>query len=216
MVKQERAARTRQALIRAAAEVFAEQGFARASISTISRRAGVSNGALHFHFESKGALAEAVQQEAAEAVTRMTEQAEGAADPLQMLVDATHGLVRRLADDVVVRAGFALCGRPDGSDVVGGVDLRRQWQAWIEAALARAEGEALLADGVSTRGAAEAVVAATVGFEVLGGRDRSWLGGETVTRFWDLMLPRLSGGGVPMVSAAGRGAGPGAGVASRS
>ncbi|MEU6988917.1 ScbR family autoregulator-binding transcription factor [Streptomyces sp. NPDC046324] len=196
MVKQERAARTRQALIRSAAEVFAEQGFARASISTISLRAGVSNGALHFHFSSKRALAEAVQQEAADVVRRMTDGVEAACGPLQGVVDATHGLVKRLADDVVVRAGFALCGGPEdgpgGSDVVGCVDPRREWQAWIEGMLGRAEEEALLADGVSTRGAAEAIVAATVGFEVLGGRDRSWLDDETVTRFWDLMLPPLS------------------------
>ena len=61
MVKQERAARTRQALIQAAAEVFAEEGFVTASLSTISRRAGVSNGALHFHFANKGMLADAVE-----------------------------------------------------------------------------------------------------------------------------------------------------------
>ncbi|MEU6404204.1 ScbR family autoregulator-binding transcription factor [Streptomyces sp. NPDC046985] len=198
MVKQERAARTRQALIRAAAEVFAEQGFARASISTVSLRAGVSNGALHFHFATKSALAEAVQQEAAAVVTRVTEGAEEAAHALQAVVDATHGLMERLDSDIVLRAGFALDDGPDG-----GNDLRRHWQRWIEGALDRAEQESLLADGVSARGAAEAVVAATVGFEVLGGRDRSWLQGETVTRFWNLMLPRLTAARVPMAAAGG-------------
>ncbi|MFJ9034946.1 TetR family transcriptional regulator, partial [Streptomyces sp. NPDC102274] len=112
MVRQERAVRTRQALIRAAAEVFAEEGVALASISMISRRAGVSNGALHFHFESKKALAHAVLGEAAAAVTGVTDVAEGAGDSLQAVVDATHGLMGRLADDVVVRAGFGLCGGP--------------------------------------------------------------------------------------------------------
>ncbi|MFD8122980.1 ScbR family autoregulator-binding transcription factor [Streptomyces albidoflavus] len=198
MVKQERAVRTRQALIRAAAEVFAEQGFVRASISSISLRAGVSNGALHFHFENKAALAEAVLREAASAVTRMTEEAEAAGGPLDGVVTATHGLVERLADDVVVRAGFALSGEPGdgaaGAGAAGGTGPRRQWQAWIETMLGRAAEEALLAEGVSPRGATEAIVAATVGFEVLGGRDRAWLDDGTVTRFWDLMLPRLSAG----------------------
>lgn len=68
MVKQERAARTRRTLIRAAAEVFAREGFAPASLTTISRQAGVSNGALHFHFTSKNALAQAVEEEAGEAM----------------------------------------------------------------------------------------------------------------------------------------------------
>jgi AcrR family transcriptional regulator len=191
MVKQERAARTRQALIRAAAEVFAEEGFALASLSMISRRAGVSNGALHFHFESKKALADVVQEEAAAAVTRMTDMAETADGALQMLVTATHGLMSRLADDDIVRAGFELCGDPARSD---GVDLRRQWQHWIEQILGRAAREGLLADGVSPERAAPTIVAATMGFEVLGFRDPEWLSEQTITRFWELVLPRLAGG----------------------
>lgn len=72
MAKQERAARTRETLIRAAAEVFSEQGFVTASIAAISRRAGVSAGGLHFHFESKTALARAVEDRASQAVRRIT------------------------------------------------------------------------------------------------------------------------------------------------
>ena len=55
MVKQERALRTREALIESAAEVFDREGFSVASLTAISSRAGVSNGALHFHFASKAA-----------------------------------------------------------------------------------------------------------------------------------------------------------------
>ena len=72
MVKQERALRTRRALVRAAAEVFAGEGFAPASLTAISRRAGVSNGALHFHFPNKKALARAVEEEALETVRGIT------------------------------------------------------------------------------------------------------------------------------------------------
>lgn len=72
MVKQERAARTREVLVRAAAEVFVEEGFATASIGAISKRAGVSAGGLHFHFGSKTALAEAVVDRAAASVRVIT------------------------------------------------------------------------------------------------------------------------------------------------
>ncbi|WP_159061881.1 helix-turn-helix domain-containing protein, partial [Streptomyces sp. WM6368] len=72
MVKQERAARTREALVRAAAEVFAEEGFTAASIAVISRRARVSAGGLHFHFAGKTVLARAVQDRAAQALSRIT------------------------------------------------------------------------------------------------------------------------------------------------
>jgi AcrR family transcriptional regulator len=190
MVKQERAARTRRALIRAGAEVFAKEGFALASLSAISRRAGVSNGALHFHFESKKALAHAVEAEALVAVRQVVRDAVGlGGGPLQVLVDATYGLMGRIADDVVVRAGFELCDDPRRS---GDPSLRREWQGWVEETLLRAEQDGWLAEGVSADDAATAVVAATVGFEVLGGQDEAWLSAQKVTGFWDLLLPRLT------------------------
>lgn len=39
---------------------------------------------------------------------------------------------------------------------------------------------------------ARVIVAATAGFEVLGGDDASWLSRQNVTRFWDVILPRLA------------------------
>ncbi|MFE6894367.1 ScbR family autoregulator-binding transcription factor [Streptomyces sp. NPDC057694] len=189
MVKQERAARTRCALIRAAAEVFAEEGFVAASLSTISKRAGVSNGALHFHFASKRALAEAVEAEAAATLLRVLERARVPGDnSLQRLVDATHDLMGLLARDVVMRSGFELA-----ADLARHAEspLRRQWQSWVEDALRGAERNGVLADGVSWTAGASVIVAATTGFEVLGGTDASWLSRQTVTRFWELLLPRL-------------------------
>ncbi|MEV7347023.1 ScbR family autoregulator-binding transcription factor [Streptomyces sp. NPDC093544] len=191
MVKQERAARTRHALIQAAAAVFAEEGFVTASLSTISRRAGVSNGALHFHFASKNMLADAVGAEAAAAVGRITESARAwQGDSLQAVVDATHELMGSLAHDIVVRGGFGLAG---DSARRGEPSLRTQWQHWVEDSLRRAERNGALADGVSWADGARVIVAATAGFEVLGGDDTSWLSRQNVTRFWEVVLPRLAG-----------------------
>jgi AcrR family transcriptional regulator len=50
------AAENRAALIRAAAEVFAEQGIT-APLSAIAKRAGVGQGSLYRHFRSRGELA---------------------------------------------------------------------------------------------------------------------------------------------------------------
>ncbi|MFE1250825.1 ScbR family autoregulator-binding transcription factor [Streptomyces sp. NPDC058735] len=191
MVKQERAALTRRALIRAGAEVFAQEGLGRASLTTISRRAGVSNGALHFHFENKQALTQAIVAEALEVVRQIVRDAgarEG--DPLESLVDATHRLMSRIGDDAVVRAAFVL---PDGPGRGEGPAVRREWQLWVEGVLLRADEGGWLADEVSAQDAATAVVAATVGFEVLGGTDKAWLSEARVTRFWELLLPRLTG-----------------------
>jgi AcrR family transcriptional regulator len=194
MVKQERAARTRWLLIQAAAEAFVQKGFTRASIAAISRQAGVSNGALHFHFETKDALADAVEQSAAAALRRMLPDGESGDRALQRLVDASHRLMNGLDRDVVVRAGFALSGSPARRRA--GLGLRGQWQDWVESVLRDAAADGSLADGVSPADAATVVVAATVGFEVLGTGSRTWIARERLTRFWELVLPRLSRPGV--------------------
>jgi len=51
---------TRQALIAAAAEAFAEQGFEAASLRAITRQAGANLAAVNYHFGSKEGLIEAV------------------------------------------------------------------------------------------------------------------------------------------------------------
>lgn len=191
MVKQERAARTRQALIRAGAEVFAEEGFSRASLTTISRRAGVSNGALHFHFVNKQALKQAIVSQALETVCQIVRDAGGRdCGPLEELVTATRRLMSRIGDDAVVRAGFGLSGDPGRG---GGPSVRREWQRWVEGVLLRADEDGWLAEEVSSGDAAIVVVAATIGFEVLSGTDEAWLSEERLTRFWGLLLPRLTG-----------------------
>ncbi|MGW6981992.1 ScbR family autoregulator-binding transcription factor [Streptomyces sp. NPDC054932] len=193
MVKQERAARTREALVGAAAEVFAAQGYVTASVAAISRRAGVSAGGLHFHFASKAALAQAVEERAAREVLRITAGAPArpgaAGGSLQLLVDSTHALMALLARDAVVRAGFGLCADPSWH---GGADLRRQWRLWVGEVTAAAAREGLLAEGLLPGDAARGVVAATVGLEVLGAGERDWLAPHTLTRLWALLLPRLA------------------------
>src|SRR5262249_2846842 len=113
MAKQERAVRTRQALIRAAAEGFADDGDAMASLSVISQRAGVSAGALHFHFAGKEDLAKEVEAEAVDSVQQLAEGCRRAAgSALQSLVRTAFGLLVAAVDDPVVRAGFKLSGDP--------------------------------------------------------------------------------------------------------
>src|SRR5215469_13584815 len=50
------AADTRERLLRAAANVFAERGYDGTRVAEIAAAAGVSNGALYAHFDSKAQL----------------------------------------------------------------------------------------------------------------------------------------------------------------
>jgi AcrR family transcriptional regulator len=189
MVKQERAARTRDTLIRSAAEVFDRDGFSTASLTAISSRAGVSNGALHFHFSSKAALVDVVEEEALTRLLAVTNSALSlGTSHVQLLVDVTHALADALRGDVVLRVGFALSGETSRPRRM---DLRERWRCWVEETLKQAEVEGELRRGAGVQDVVTAVVAATVGFEVLGVRDSTWLSASTVARFWRLLLPTL-------------------------
>lgn len=190
MVKQVRAARTRQALVRAAAEIFAADGYAMASLPAISRRAGVSAGALHFHFASKDALAREVEGAAAEQVQKMAEQARSSCGTvLESLVHTTCRLLVAMAADPVVRAGFKLGSDPSRKN---GSGVLAWWRTWVCDLVVEAREAGELADDVSPEGAAAAIIAATVGFEALGSSDRDWLSEERAAEFWAFILPRLA------------------------
>ncbi|MFJ9543984.1 ScbR family autoregulator-binding transcription factor [Streptomyces sp. NPDC101225] len=200
MVKQERAARTRENLIRAAAEVFEREGYAVASLTVISSQAGVSNGALHFHFASKEVLAREVEQAAADVVHKLAEGCRAAAGGLlASLVEATARLLAALAEDSLVRAGFRLGHDPSRQGGDGG--LWRWWSAWVRDLLVQAQREGELARGVAPADVAAAFVAVTAGVEVLSGLEGGWLSPERAGRFWAFLLPLLAAPGPPPASA---------------
>ncbi|MFE6051225.1 ScbR family autoregulator-binding transcription factor [Kitasatospora sp. NPDC056446] len=200
MVKQERAGRTRQAVLLAAAETFAQVGFEAASLVDISRRAGVSKGALYFHFVSKQALADGVRcasgREVGSAALRAL-RADGPA--LQGLIDFSHELARMLREDVVVRAGVRL-GRqaprrddaPDGPPGPPGPDATwRSLTAVVHRLLDRAADAGELCSGVDRRAAAELLTAVAAGQVLLAGEEADRPRPEAVRRVWTAALPAL-------------------------
>jgi AcrR family transcriptional regulator len=109
MVKQERAARTRHTLVRAAAEQFDADGYAGASLAKISKAAGISLGAVTFHFSSKAELAEAVEQEGrAEVRAALHRMNVNSAPPLDQLSSLALELTRLIEQEDIVRAMLRL------------------------------------------------------------------------------------------------------------
>lgn len=102
-VKQERALRTRAALVRAAAEVFAECGFAGASVSKITERAGLTLGAMYFHFKNKEALAREIVRSQPGLVSPPLE-----AQGLQHGIDITLTWAYQMLDNPLLLAGARL------------------------------------------------------------------------------------------------------------
>ncbi|WP_344360227.1 ScbR family autoregulator-binding transcription factor [Streptomyces gobitricini] len=103
MAMQDRAIRTRRTILAAAAKVFEQRGYQAATISEILSTAGVTKGALYFHFESKDDLAQGVlaEQDQRMVVPRR-------ACRTQELVDVVMLHAHRLQTDPMVRAGVRL------------------------------------------------------------------------------------------------------------
>ncbi|MCP3820212.1 TetR family transcriptional regulator [Streptomyces sp. A3M-1-3] len=109
MSSQDRAERTRSVLIQAAAIEFDRSGYAGAAIRQITTTAGLTTGALTFHFDSKRDLADAVVAEAQQAVRTVLDACvPKAGAPLDRLTAVVVGLVRALEQDVVMRAAARL------------------------------------------------------------------------------------------------------------
>jgi AcrR family transcriptional regulator len=105
LARQDRAERTRNAILDAAAEVFEARGFAGASLSDILTRAGVTKGALYFHFSSKEDLAKALIEE-----QWMIElpPIDNITNPIQGVIDLCHSFCYNLCTNIRVRASNRL------------------------------------------------------------------------------------------------------------
>lgn len=106
---QERARRTRRAILLAAAESFAEVGYAAATTSGIAARAGVTKGALAFHFPAKAAIAAAIVEECYEQWPSVVTDALPEHDHVLDLMGAVFARVAvQIREDPVVRATVRL------------------------------------------------------------------------------------------------------------
>ncbi|WP_229891825.1 ScbR family autoregulator-binding transcription factor [Streptomyces mashuensis] len=193
---------TRHALIRSAAQAFDQHGYTRAKLAGISAGAGVSPGALHFHFDTKSAMAAAVETEAARilhAVARNVRRK--SPGPLQALIDSSHAFAQQLSRDVVVRAGFHLnCGTAHSA----GLNLRQEWLECVREALDRAAKEGATLEELRREEMTATITAATVGFETLARRDPNWLSRHALTGLWRALLPQLATAGtLPRLQPAG-------------
>ncbi|GAA2043372.1 MULTISPECIES: ScbR family autoregulator-binding transcription factor [Streptomyces] len=188
MVRQERAEATRNAILDGAARAFDTAGFSGASLSDIVKEAGVTKGALYFHFTSKEALAHALVGEQF-TVWRPFEEDERPG--LQTVIDLLHRMALSLRDDVRVRAGIRLVieqGSFQDPDPT-------PYQTWIDTVrdcLARAQGRGDVRPEVDVGEAAGFIVGCWTGLqlssEVLTGRTRLT---ESTTTMWRLLLPGL-------------------------
>ncbi|WP_406444933.1 ScbR family autoregulator-binding transcription factor [Streptomyces sp. NBC_01613] len=128
MARQARAIQTRKSILLAAAAVFDERGFGTATITEIIARAGVTKGALYFHFSSKEELALGViaaQLELGPLPAQRTK--------LQELADQGLLFAHQLHHDPLTRASVGLAMDQWGEKAEGGNPFHgRPFQSWTD------------------------------------------------------------------------------------
>lgn len=145
----------------AAAAVFDERGYSSATISEILARAGVTKGALYFHFTSKEDLALGVMD-----VQLDSDPLPPQLTKLQELVDQGMLLAHRLRHEPLVRASVGLAM----DQAVEGLDRGTPFRAWIdrlENLLVAAKNQGELLPHVDPRETAEMLAGSFSGIQVM-------------------------------------------------
>lgn len=187
MAEQERSVRTRRALLDAAAAVFDEQGYDAANISEILARAGLTKGAMYFHFTSKQALAEAVMLE--QSRHRPPPDPDS---PVQTMIDLTRYVGNELRKNPMMRAGIRLATE-QGSFRRQGEPAYLGWIDILEHLLELAKTRGQVIPTTCARTTAEFLVGSFTGLQMLSGElsDHDDLPARLAT-LWQYVLPRIA------------------------
>jgi AcrR family transcriptional regulator len=188
LARQERAERTRNAILDAAAAVFDEHGFNGASLSDILAKAGVTKGALYFHFSSKEDLAHAL---VTEQFTIGRSLPTGPPPGVQTVIDLCHDMANSLRTSVRVRASVRLVietgtfADPAPDAYTGWIDTAR---GYLAAAKERGDLKADLDPAAIARWVVASFTGIQIASQVLSGREDIH---ERVTEMWRIALPGL-------------------------
>ena len=189
MSRQEQSEKTRSAIIDAAAAAFDAHGYQGAGLSLILDQAGVTRGALYFHFSSKEELAQELIRTQFETIEKhLSSGARG----LQALINLTFAMAGDLINDIRVRAGVRLVIE-HASFSAPVEDAYRSWIQVTRDLLVEAKRSGELSRGVSPDDAARFLVGSFAGVQlvsdVLSGRADLQ---ERVADVWGFVLPALA------------------------
>ncbi|TDB78134.1 ScbR family autoregulator-binding transcription factor [Micromonospora sp. KC723] len=191
-MRQARAEHTRESIVRAAAEMFDRYGYGATTLGDIITHAGVTKGALYFHFASKEELAQAVVQEQHQIWIQLARDvAARNSPPLEALISMSYGLAAQLRDHSVVRGGIRLT-LESGTFQRPRPDLYLDWIAITSELLERAAARREIQAAVRPTQVAQVVVSSFTGLhlvtQVLDER-RGFV--ERLADMWRAILPGL-------------------------
>lgn len=190
---QPRARATRLAILTAAAEHFARNGYHATSLDSVLADSGGTKGALYFHFASKEALARAVIAGMVQGWEDLREQVSGhGLDPLSTLLALIDEVIARLIDNPIARGGMRLLNdlpmRTQDAPGQYGVAERD-----VLALLTQAAQAGLLREGIEPAPLARQIVAVIAGHrQICDAVDGCHNLRQRVYEAWALLLPAIA------------------------
>jgi AcrR family transcriptional regulator len=190
---QPRARATRLAILTAAAEHFARNGYHATSLDSVLADSGGTKGALYFHFASKEALARAVIAEMVQGWGNLrVEISRRGLDPLSALLALIGDVIERLVEDPIARGGTRLLNDLPMQDQEkrGHYGLAERDAA---ALLTQAAQDGLLRNGTEPALVARQIVALVAGHrqicDAMGSRRNLR---QRIDEAWTLVLPAIA------------------------
>jgi AcrR family transcriptional regulator len=151
----------------ATAEAINELSYEKATLADIARRAGVTTGALYFHFPSKEAVAHAViQTQSARSQQKARATVEAGHPALEAMLRVSADLMWDIVEDPLTRAGIRLTTEIHILDT----PPRESWHDWIvfnEALMTAARDEGDLRPDIDIPVVAEVLTGSIGGMHIL-------------------------------------------------
>jgi AcrR family transcriptional regulator len=190
---QPRARATRLAILTAAAEHFARNGYHATSLDRVLADSGGTKGALYFHFVSKEALARAVIAEMGQGWEGLRRQVSGRGlDPLAALVALLQEAVAQLIDNPIARGGMRLLGELPrrAQDAPGQYGVAERD---VLALLTQATQAGSLREGIEPAPLARQIVAVIAGHrQICEAEDSRHHLRQRLDEVWALLLPAIA------------------------
>jgi AcrR family transcriptional regulator len=191
-VMQDRALRTREGVLLAAASVFERVGYSAATIEEIAQEAEVTKGALYFHFPAKADLARAIVEAHHLGWAEVAEEAaQGGVSALDTLWRTILAVALRYQENPIARAGVRLGNEYLEIDA----SLPAPFTGWVDrlsALLRRGQEEGSVRADLECDAAARVVVGSFFGIQDMSSRltcRKDLI--ERIAEWWALIEPSL-------------------------
>jgi TetR/AcrR family transcriptional repressor of nem operon len=187
-----RADTTRHRLIAAASRQFSHRPYSMVSLDDILAEAGLTKGAMYFHFPSKQALALAIIDELNEmSRAAVTELLARKMSGLETLIDLVYLLAVQNTQHEVAQAGVRLLETVDNTTALP----PSMWQSWIELVttlIQKAVAEGDVVDHHDPEDIAKMLVALWAGVRKISDLDQPEHHLDNLQKAWILALPSFT------------------------